>query len=133
MKYLILIYANPRTWVHPLYQHDPGFLGLDEAEQARIVERAEAVHAEIVASGELVEGVALADPLLARSVRPAAGGGATVTDGPYLESKEQLAGYLVVDCETPERAVEIAASFPDTGMGGGVEIRPVMGEGGEEM
>ena len=41
-----------------------------------------------------------------------------MTDGPFVEAKEQLAGYYIVDCETVERAVEIAARWPDAAAAG---------------
>jgi hypothetical protein len=55
-----------------------------------------------------------------------------VTDGPFAEAKEQLAGYLVVECESPERAVEIAARWPDARYAA-MEVRPIMHTSGEEM
>lgn len=73
----------------------------------------------------------LADPLHTRVVRVRDGVPVT-TDGPYLEAKEQIAGAFVVDCETPERAVEIASHLPDALMGA-VEVRPIMGSSGQEM
>jgi hypothetical protein len=54
------------------------------------------------------------------------------TDGPYVESKEQLAGYFVLDCESPERAASIAARFPDARFAA-VEVRPIMDMAGQEM
>jgi hypothetical protein len=53
------------------------------------------------------------------------GGLPATTDGPYVESKEQLAGYFVVDCDSRERATDIAARFPNA-LFGAVEVRPVM-------
>jgi hypothetical protein len=55
-----------------------------------------------------------------------------ITDGPYLEAKEHLAGFYVVDAETPQRAAEIAAMMPEAAYGG-VEVRAVMEEAGLEM
>jgi YCII-related domain-containing protein len=55
----------------------------------------------------------------------------TVTDGPFLEAKEALAGYCIVDVATPERADEIAARWPDA-QHWGMEIRALMHGGGEE-
>jgi hypothetical protein len=55
-----------------------------------------------------------------------------VTDGPFSEAKEQFVGYFLVDCETPERAVEIASRFPDARFAP-VEVRPVMDFSGQEM
>lgn len=56
-----------------------------------------------------------------------------VTDGPFMESKEQFAGYLTVDVDSVERAVEIAARWPDVRFGGAMEVRPFMHESGTEM
>ena len=56
-----------------------------------------------------------------------------VTDGPFLEAKEYLAGYYLVDCESMERAVELAAMMPEARYEG-VEVRPVHGgPAGDEM
>jgi hypothetical protein len=54
----------------------------------------------------------------------------TVTDGPFLEAKDALAGYCIVDVATPERAEEIAAHRPDA-QHWGTEIRALMHSGGE--
>ncbi len=131
MKYLIMIYSNPENWEHPMYQRDPGFRALPREEQDEVTRRAEEVFQEIVESGELVVGEALADPSLSTTFR-GRDGVPVATDGPYLESKEQLAGYFVVDCDTPERAAEIARRFPDAGLTA-VEVRPIMDMSGREM
>jgi hypothetical protein len=60
-------------------------------------------------SGELVGAEGLDAPGQARVVRAAKGGAPMVTDGPFAESKEFLAGYWIVDCDSAERAYEIAA------------------------
>ncbi|MFE9692613.1 YciI family protein [Micromonospora sp. NPDC005806] len=114
----------------------PGFVEeLSEEDRNAIFGKVDEIMKELTASGELVGGEALAHPSQTRTVRPAAGGGgAEITDGPFVESKEQFAGYLMVDCETPERAAEIAASWPDVTHGVGVlEVRPVMDQAGTEM
>jgi hypothetical protein len=75
-------------------------------------------------SGELIVSEGLADPALAKhvSVRE----GRTITsDGPFAEVKEHLAGFYLVDCESMERAVELAATVPDA-LTGSVEVRPVL-------
>ncbi|MEU1685409.1 YciI family protein [Micromonospora sp. NPDC005707] len=113
----------------------PGFVEeLSEEERNAIFGEVDVIMKELTESGELVGGEALAHPAQTRTVRAAAGGGTEVTDGPFLESKEQFAGYLTVDCETPERAAEIAARWPDVAHGVGVlEVRPVMEQAGTEM
>jgi hypothetical protein len=55
-----------------------------------------------------------------------------ITDGPFAEAKEQLAGYYVVDCESIERATEIATRDPASRLWT-IEVRPVMDEAGQEM
>ncbi|SFB14079.1 Uncharacterized conserved protein [Amycolatopsis marina] len=121
MKYLLLIYANPTTWQHPLFLHPQGGLSSDEAERLRA--RFHALLKEITESGELVGGEPLAAPALSRTVRKGAGAPA-VTDGPFAETKEQLAGYFLLDCASLERATEIAARFPDAEQCA-VEVRPL--------
>lgn len=55
-----------------------------------------------------------------------------MTDGPYVEAKEHLAGYYMLDVESEQRALEIAARMPFASFRG-VEVRPVMNEAGAEM
>jgi hypothetical protein len=126
MKYVLLIYGNPENWEPPVFRSDPRFLARPAGERAALAEQAEALRRELTESGELIEGVALAGPGRARTIRVREG--VTVaTDGPYIEAKEQLAGYLLVGCASPERAAEIAARIPDAEFGL-VEVHPVAEE-----
>jgi hypothetical protein len=80
----------------------------------------------IRASGEMLATTALADPSSSAVVRVRAGL-PVVTDGPYLEAKEYLGGYYLVECESRERALELAALIPDARVDGlGIEVRPVV-------
>jgi hypothetical protein len=94
---------------------------------------------ELTESGELVQLMGLADPRLARIVRSDGAGAPVVTDGPYPESKEVLAGFQVVDVESEARALEIAALVSAVPGPGGipiqqpVEVRQVMGESEGEL
>lgn len=87
---------------------------------------------ELKDSGELVSAEGLAMPGEAKLVRASKTGGPPVTDGPFAESKEYLAGYWIVDVDRPERAYEIAAKASlAPGPGGkplylGIEVRQVM-------
>jgi hypothetical protein len=131
MKFLLLIYSNPENWEHPMFLRDPEFLAMPEAERAALVRQVEALRQELDETGELLSAVPLADPITTRTVR-VRDSVLITTDGPYLETKEQLAGYDVIECENIERAVEIAAKIPDARFGA-VEIRPIMGIFGLEM
>jgi hypothetical protein len=87
---------------------------------------------ELKEGGELVAAEGLAGPEAARVVRAGKGGAPEVTDGPFAEAKEFLAGYWIVDCESKERAYEIAARASSAPGKGGVplnmaiEVREVM-------
>ena len=83
----------------------------------------ETVLTELSERGELVGGEALADPGSARLYRWE-GGQPLVTDGPYAEAKEHLAGFFLIDVESQERAEEVARTSP--GPGETVELRPTM-------
>ena len=63
----------------------------------------------------------------ATTVRRRDGGQVLVTDGPFAETKEQLAGYYILDCENLEEAIEWASKIPTAccGREGSVEIRPI--------
>ncbi|MBP2325220.1 hypothetical protein JOF56_005605 [Kibdelosporangium banguiense] len=68
---------------------------------------------DLVASGEFVDGRGLSAPVHARRVS-SKDGVPVVTDGPYPETQEVLAGYTIVECESFDRATEIAAQLADT-------------------
>ena len=91
------------------------------------------LNAELHERGELVEAQALTGPELAKIVLATDGGEPVVTDGPFPESKELLAGWRMVDVESEERAIEIAArASAGPGPNGvplrqQIEVRQVMG------
>jgi hypothetical protein len=78
---------------------------------------------ELTESGEIVQFMGLADPRLARIVRSDGVCPPVVSDGPFPESKEVLAGFQVVDVESEARAVEIAARVSAVPGPGGVPIQ----------
>lgn len=120
MKYMLLIYNRP------------GFAEeLSPAERDELFGEVDTIMKELTDSGELLGGEALADPSRTKTVRVRDGVPA-VTDGPYIEAKEQFAGYLMVDCQSEERAVEIAARWPDA-RSWAMEVRPLMHQSGTEM
>lgn len=89
-------------------------------------------HQALTEAGELVDAQGLAGPQDATIVRAGGNGRPEVTDGPFAESKEFLAGYWIIDCETPQQAYEIAArASAAPGKGGKplnmpIEVREVM-------
>jgi hypothetical protein len=99
MKYMLLIYGNHETWN-----------SLTEETGGAIMRAHEVLQKELTASGELVDTHEL-DITDARVVR-SSNGVPAVTDGPFAEAKEILAGYYILDCGA-ERAVEIAGRLAE--------------------
>lgn len=122
MKYLLLIYHNPEA--REMWET------FSEAEQAEGLQVYAALNEELAGSGELIVTQALADASQAKRVTVTDGQPMT-SDGPFAEVKEQLAGFYLVECESMERAVEIAARIPEASLGL-VEVRPIMTYAGLE-
>ena len=97
------------------------------------------LNAELNDSGELVEAQGLAMPETARIVQAQKDGSVVITDGPFAEAKEFLAGYWILDCESEERAMAVAAKASAAPGPGGepvcmpIEVRQVMSVSAEEM
>ena len=77
---------------------------------------------ELDESGAMVAAFALQPKAMATSIR-----GEVMTDGPFVDAKEVVAGFYVIDAPDLDGALEIAAKNPATQLGGGVEVRPVAG------
>jgi hypothetical protein len=116
VRYAILIYSNPAS--REVWDR------LSAQERTTGLAAYEALNEELERSGELIVTHALADPSLTTRVTAAADQVVT-SDGPFAEAKELLAGFYLVDCESHDRAVEIAARVPEAALGL-VEVRPVM-------
>jgi hypothetical protein len=116
MKYVILIYSNPRS--RAIWE------GFSDAQRAEGYQLYAALHEDLAEAGELVVSEALADPAQARRVS-VQDGRTIASDGPFAEAKEHLAGFFLIDCPTEERAVQWAARIPEATLGL-VEVRPVM-------
>ncbi|QRP48179.1 YciI family protein [Amycolatopsis sp. FDAARGOS 1241] len=114
MKFLLIMHMNPEVWE-----------GLSEETKDSVMTGHADFITKIRASGELVNTQALGTPAESAVVR-VRGGVPAVTDGPFIESKEFLAGFYLVECESRERALEVAAMIPDAGIEGlGIEVRPI--------
>ncbi|MEO3790706.1 YciI family protein [Nonomuraea sp. B10E15] len=115
MKFLIGMHINPAV-LDALTDEEKAAIGDGHA---RFIEA-------LKESGELINTQALVDPSQA-AVVSVRNGQPVVTDGPFLESKEFLGGFYLIDCENKERAIELAARIPDAAIQGlGVEVRQVM-------
>jgi hypothetical protein len=123
MKYMILIHSNPAS--------REAWERFSEAERGQGMDAYAALNEELAESGELIVTEALADAAMGKRVTVQSGR-TIISDGPFAEAKEQLAGFYLVDCESVDRAIEIAARVPGVPPLE-VEVRPVLSHGGTEM
>lgn len=112
MKYLLLILHNPESFAVVTGRFD------DMMAEHRVVGD------ELIHKGDLVHTGRLDEPATTKSV-VVRGGVPAVTDGPYAESKEQLAGYYVIECDTEQEALDVASRIPDARYNT-VEVRPIL-------
>ncbi|RJO73749.1 hypothetical protein D5S18_21545 [Nocardia panacis] len=115
MKFMLIMHSNPQVWD-----------ALTDAEREEVMAGHGPFMEAVRASGELVGTAALAGPEGSAVVRVRDGVPA-VSDGPYLEAKEFLGGYYMVECADRARALELAAMIPDAKVPGlGIEVREVV-------
>jgi hypothetical protein len=115
MKYLLMMYGNQELWN-----------SFTPQETAEAIAGQDAFNREYAATGELLGAYGLADAAAAKIVKVREGA-ATVTDGPYLETKEYMASFYLLDVENEERALELAAQIPFAAARS-VELWPIMHE-----
>jgi hypothetical protein len=113
MRYLLQIYDRAAA-----EQVEP--LSAEEEEQAILDE-----YLAIGRSPGVIDGGQLRPVETATTVR-VEGGKTLLTDGPFVEAKEHLGGYVVVEADELDAALEIAARIPAARMGGAIEVRPMV-------
>jgi hypothetical protein len=117
MKYLLMVCWDTER-MNAQADPDPAELEAAEEEGFPWVD-------DLRAQGIWLIGDQLAQPRRARSVR-VRNGKTLVTDGPFTETKEAVGGFDLLECDSLEQAVEIAASHPIAQMGT-IEVRPLWG------
>jgi hypothetical protein len=120
MKYMVIIYGNRELWE-----------SFSQEEIGKAIAEQDAFNKRYLETGELLGAYGLADAVNAKTVR-VRGGVPAVTDGPYLESKEYLASFYLMDCESGQRALELAAEIPFASYNA-VEWWPIMHEAAGDM
>lgn len=116
MKYMLLIYDDPQIWAR-----------FSEDERDRIMGEYRAFTDEVIASGHFVSGSQLHAASAATSVRKR-GGKRLLTDGPFMETREQLGGYYLIDARDLDEALGLAERIPSARFGT-VEVRPLIHRG----
>ena len=126
MKYMLMMHAPRAGW------KDAG-IGTWPMEDIKAhINFMHRFNKELTEAGELVSAQGLNGPEEARVVRAGKGGAPEVTDGPFPEAKEFLAGFWIVDCDSKDRAYALAARVSAAPGKGGVpmnmpvEVREVM-------
>lgn len=109
MRYVLLIYESE---------------ALSQEERDAIMRGHPAFLSEVQQRRLLAGGAALQPTSTATSLR-IRGGKTMITDGPFAETKEQLAGFYILNCRDLDEAIEIAGKVPDA-VSGTIEIRPVI-------
>ncbi len=117
MKYMLLIHQG--TTPTPL---DPeAWATLSEEEQQQVY----ADYGAVNATPGVTPGNGLQPPETATTVR-VEDGRTLATDGPFVEVKEALNGYLIYEADDLDAAIELAARIPAARLGGAIEVRPIM-------
>lgn len=119
-RYMLLTNHDDSLGVPPMSEWDPDDITAH-------MDYLRALNRQLIESGELVDLQVLTSPELAKVVTFDGQTSPVVTDGPYTEFKEVLAGFQMIDVETEERALEIAASVSAVPGPGGVPLRQRIG------
>ncbi|WP_371409312.1 YciI family protein [Micromonospora zamorensis] len=118
MKYLLLSYTPAAAW-------DAATADTPSAEALAAFAAYQQFEQELIKTGEFVSSEGLGHPAISATVRKSPAG-VVATDGPFIELKEVLASFAVIDVASQERAVEIVSRMVEV-LGEPVEIRPIMG------
>jgi hypothetical protein len=115
VKYMLLMQASERIDAPPIHTWDP-------ADVKAHIQFMHDFDEKLVNDGEFVDAQGLAGPDEAKVVRATRNGAPEVTDGPFPESKEFLAGYWLIDVDSLDRAIEVAAAASRAPGPGGVQL-----------
>ena len=115
MRYLMLIYGDEAVDT-----------ARNEAQQAANMDAWMSYTADFQGTGKMLGGEALMPKATATTIRPKADGGRITSDGPFVETKETLGGYYMIDAANLDEAVAWASKMPIIASGGCVEIRAVV-------
>jgi hypothetical protein len=115
MKYVMFIYQGDS----PTPRDPEAWAKLSEEEQKQVF----ADYQSLTTNPAVEPGVQMDDPQTATTVR-VDGGQTLVTDGPFVEMKEAVAGYFIYEADDLDAAIELASRVPAARLGGAIEIRP---------
>ena len=136
MKYLVMVQGTQADYEAQRGQGSEGHPVWSEDQLRAMYAHMEGINNDLSESGELVDAQGLAEPDRARRVSRGPDGRPVITDGPFGETKELLAGFWILDCESLQRVTEIALRVTECPVPEGapaypVVIRPILDGGGE--
>jgi hypothetical protein len=126
MKYLVMIQGTQADYEGMRGKPTPGSPAWNEEQLQAMYAFMGALNNDLAESGEMVDGQGLAEPARTRSVALGDDGKPVITDGPYGETKEVLAGYWVLECESLDRVTQIAARILECPGPEGMTVYPVV-------
>jgi hypothetical protein len=126
MKYLVMVQGTQEDYEGMRGKASAAAPAWSEQELQAMYAYMGAINDDLSESGELIDGQGLAEPARTRLVTAGEDGKTVVTDGPYSETKELMAGYWVLECESLERVTEIAGRVTRCPGPAGLTNRPVV-------
>ncbi|WP_055603858.1 YciI family protein [Streptomyces aureus] len=109
MKYLVMVQGSQADYEAMVGRPTESSPAWTKPDLKAMFAHMNAINEELTAKGEMLDGQGLAAPSTTRFVTVDGDGRPVVTDGPYAETKEVIAGYWLLDCASLERVTEIAA------------------------
>lgn len=113
MQYLLMVYESGQ------------WSALPKEEKRRVAEACNDWHLDLTHRGIGRAGIGLQPPSNSAVVRSLKGK-SVITDGPFIETKEILGGFEIVECRDRAEAIAIAETFPALRVGFSMEVRPIM-------
>jgi hypothetical protein len=113
MKYLLMCCFDEKLWGE-----------LPETQRKNIMDEYQALERDLEKTGHYKSGAKLGPSSSTTTVR-FKNGKPAITDGPFAETKEQIGGYHLIECENLDEAIAIAMRIPTLPAGGSIEVRPV--------
>lgn len=113
MQYMLMIYDDEKVWA-----------AMSDAQREQMLKDYREFSESVVKSGHFRAGGRLQATQTATVLRETSGK-RTTTDGPYAETREQLAGYYLVECDNLDQAIAIGGRIPSIKVGGAIEVRPL--------
>jgi hypothetical protein len=113
MQYLLMCCFDEKRWEE-----------LPDSQRDKIMAQYQALEQDLIKSGHYRGGAKLGPSSSATNVR-LKNGKPAISDGPFAETKEQIGGYHLIECENLDEAIAIAMRIPTLPAGGAIEVRPV--------